>query len=68
MNKRAEMKTINEEQANKIEQLRICFSGMYDAIEQLCLPGRETSLALTKLEESQFWAIKGISREGVNNG
>lgn len=35
----------------------------YNLIEQVCKPSRETSLVFTKLEEAQFWAIKGISRE-----
>ena len=35
---------------------------MYDFIEQNCKSSRETSLAITKLEEAQFWAIKGITR------
>ena len=36
---------------------------MYDVIDTNCKQSRETSLALTKLEEAQFWAIKGITRE-----
>jgi hypothetical protein len=36
---------------------------MYDVIDHNCKPSRETSLVLTKLEEAQFWAIKGITRE-----
>jgi len=35
---------------------------MYDFIEENCQNSRETSLAITKLEEAQFWAIKGITR------
>ena len=42
---------------------RECFSIIYDEIDLKCKPSRETSLALTKLEEAQFWAIKGITRE-----
>ena len=40
---------------------------MYDVIDVNCKPSRETSLVLTKLEEAQFWAIKGITREIKNN-
>ena len=39
------------------------FSDVYDFIENNCKPSRETSLAITKLEEAQFWAIKGITIE-----
>ena len=63
MNKRAEYTKINSEQEERIEKVRFMFGAMYDMIEQHCEPNRETSLAITKLEEAQFWAIKGISRE-----
>lgn len=63
MNRRAEYTKVNQEQGDRIEKIRYMFSGMYDLIEQICKPGRETSLAITKLEEAQFWAIKGITRE-----
>lgn len=53
----------NEEQKERIEELRCAFSNIYDVIDNKCKNSRETSLALTKLEEAQFWAIKGISRE-----
>ena len=48
----------------KAEKNRISiFSDIYNCIEKLCENSREKSLAITKLEEAQFWAIKGISRE-----
>lgn len=63
MNKKAEFIKTNEKQNAAISIIREAFSEMYDTIENNCKPSRETSLALTKLEEAQFWAIKGISRE-----
>ena len=63
MNKRAEFIEINQEQKDKIELIRSSFSNMYDVIDLNCKPSREISLAITKLEEAQFWAIKGITRE-----
>lgn len=63
MNEKAKMKEINDDQKYRIDCIREYFSTMYDEIENNCLPSRETSLALTKLEEAQFWVIKGISRE-----
>jgi hypothetical protein len=63
MNKRAEFLETSEAQKERIAKTRNEFSKMYDFIEENCKPNRETSLVLTKLEEAQFWAIKGITRE-----
>lgn len=64
MNERAKFIEINDDQKNRIEEIRNVFSNVYNLIEQDCKPSRETSLVYTKLEEAQFWAIKGITREG----
>lgn len=63
MNKKAEYVSVNEEKNNRIQKIRETFSKVYDEVERTCKKSRETSLVLTKLEEAQFWAIKGISRE-----
>lgn len=63
MNKRAEMIKVNQEQRERIDDIRESFSMIYNDIEQYCNQSRETRLALTKLEEAQFWAIKGVTRE-----
>ncbi len=63
MNKKAEFVKITDEQEKRIEEVRLYFSNIYNAIEKLTKPSRETSLAITKLEEAQYWAIKGITRE-----
>lgn len=63
MNDRAKYTDTTEEQKNRIDDVRNMFSDVYDFIETNCKPSRETSLAITKLEEAQFWAIKGITRE-----
>lgn len=64
MNKRAEYISVDEEKNNRIQKIRETFSICYDEIEKSCKASRETSLVMTKLEEAQFWAIKGITREG----
>lgn len=64
MNDRAKYLEVNEEKNNKIQHLREVFSTVYDEIDKTCMSSRETSIVYTKLEEAQFWAIKGISREG----
>lgn len=63
MNNRAKFLETNQDQKDRIELIRSSFSNMYDVIDINCKGSRETSLALTKLEEAQFWAIKGITRE-----
>ena len=63
MNDKAKYTNTTEEQQNRIDDVRNMFSDVYDFIETNCKPSRETSLAITKLEEAQFWAIKGITRE-----
>ncbi len=63
MNEKAKFIEISEEQKEKINKIRLSFSDIYNCIEKLCENSREKSLVITKLEEAQFWAIKGISRE-----
>ena len=63
MNDRAKFTEATKEQQDKIDLIRSSFSNMYDVIDINCKNNRETSLAITKLEEAQMWAIKGITRE-----
>ena len=65
MNSRAKFLETNEEQKDRIEKVRNLFSDLYNEIEKNCKPSRETSLVFTKLEEAQFGAIKGITREKI---
>lgn len=67
MNNRAKFVEVEKEQQDRIDLIRSSFSNMYDVIDVNCKPSRETSLVLIKLEEAQFWAIKGITREIKNN-
>lgn len=63
MNEKAKYLEVDDEKNRKIQEIRENFSNMYDFIEKTCKSSRETSLVITKLEEAQFWAIKGITRE-----
>lgn len=63
LNLKARYLEVDSDKQNRINDVRLIFSNMYDFIETTCKPGRETSLVMTKLEEAQFWAIKGITRE-----
>jgi hypothetical protein len=44
------------------ERVRRACADLAHEIESLVPPGRELSLAITKLEESMFWANAGIAR------
>ena len=63
LHEKASYLEVNEEQKERIEKIRVAFSNLYDTIDSYCKSSRETSLAITKLEEAQFWAIKGVTRE-----
>lgn len=63
MNEKARYLEVSKEKNEKIQQIRENFSKIYDFIEEIAKNSREKSLAITKLEEAQFWAIKGITRE-----
>ena len=63
LHEKASYLEVNEEQKERIEKIRVAFSNLYDIIDSYCKSSRETSLPITKLEEAQFWAIKGITRE-----
>lgn len=63
MNDRAKFVEVNDEQQKRINEIRKLFSEIYTFMDLKLKPSRETSLVYTKLEEAQFWAIKGITRE-----
>lgn len=44
------------------ERTREVFFGLAQFIEAVCPSGRETALAITKLEEAMFWANAAIAR------
>lgn len=63
MNDKAKYLEVSIEKNKKIQSIRENFSDMYDFVEEVAKNSREKSLAITKLEEAQFWLIKGITRE-----
>lgn len=64
MNDRAKYLKVDNETQERIDSVRKLFSEIYTFMDLQLKPSRETSLVYTKLEEAQFWAIKGITREG----
>ena len=57
----------NEEQIERIENLRYSCMIMADEINDKCPDSREKSLAITKLEECLMWAVKSIVLEEKDN-
>lgn len=60
LNSKAATVILDEKQQDDMQNLREHFSEMYDYIEKELMNSREKELALTKLEEAQFWAAKAI--------
>lgn len=63
LNKRAANIILDEEQQEKMQNLRERFSEMYDYIEKELMNNKEKEMALTRLQEAQFWAARAISLE-----
>lgn len=53
---------VSKTQECDMRQLRLLCFDAADFITEHCPPCRETSLALTKLEEATFWANAAIAR------
>lgn len=49
-----------------IEALREDFIDLGEAVEEVCPPSREASLAITHLEQSLMWAVAAIARATDN--
>ena len=49
--------------ARRHEEVRVTARQFAHFINRTCPPGRETSLALTKIEEAMFWANAAFARE-----
>lgn len=52
----------NTDQRNAMAKIHSASLGFAEIIENLCPKSREQSLALTRLEESVFWANAAIAR------
>jgi hypothetical protein len=53
----------NEEQIERIEELRSYYKDVVDGLGILCKDSRELSIAITNLEDSLMWAVKSIVLE-----
>ncbi len=61
LNSKAAAVALDEEQQEKMQNLRERFSEMYDYIEKELMNRKEKEMALTRLQEAQFWAARAIS-------
>jgi hypothetical protein len=52
----------NPEKTQKMENIRKNFRALADLLNEMCPDGREKSLAITSLEQAQFWANASIVR------
>lgn len=55
--------TVNKVQAENITELRLKAKELAYMIDEVCPNTRERALAMTKLEETTFWANASISRK-----
>lgn len=51
-----------QEKADEHSSARAACRSAADVVDRLCPPGREKSLAITKLEEAMMWANAAIAR------
>lgn len=55
-------KTLTKEDQLALGAVKSTAEGFEVALKSFVHPGRELSLALTKLEECVMWAVKGITK------
>ena len=59
---RFEYKDVGRLHRGKLEKLHLVFMETAREIEELCPVNRDTSLSLTRLEESLHWAVEAVKR------
>lgn len=59
---RMDYRSPTDEKQERHEAMRAAFKGLMRHVSEKTPPGREQSLAFTKLEESLFWANAAIAR------
>lgn len=59
---------LNPDQLGATDELRRSYSSLLDAIERLAPPGRARVLAITKLQESCMWSVRGVAEGEIKTG
>jgi hypothetical protein len=58
---RHQYRVLTEPEKAAVTAVKDAGRSLLDTLERYCQPGRETSLARTKVEEAVMWAVKGIT-------
>lgn len=61
LNSKSAAVALDEKQQDEMQDLRERFSEMYDYIEKELINSEEKEMALTRLQEAQFWAARAVS-------
>lgn len=59
---RTTYKSLSAEEVKNIAAIKSCAQDLSNLITEHGTGGRETALAITKLEESVMWAVKGFTK------
>ena len=58
---RHQYRVLTEPEKKAMGAVKDAGSAFLETLECFCQPGRETSLAKTKVEEAVMWAVKGLT-------
>jgi hypothetical protein len=58
---RHQYRVLTEPEKKAMVAVKDAGAAFLETLDQFCHPGRETSLAKTKIEEAVMWAVKGIT-------
>jgi hypothetical protein len=58
---RHQYRVLTEPEKAAVTAVKDAGQSMLTTLEQYCQPGRETSLARTRVEEAVMWAVRGIT-------
>lgn len=58
---RHQYRVLSDPEKKAMSEVKDAGEAFLATLEKFCHPGRETSLARTKVEEAVMWAVKGIT-------
>ncbi len=66
LHNKAKYHELTGEKEEIVKLIRWAFSEMYNCFDALLESNRESSLAYTKMEEAQMWAIKSVTHNNYS--